>query len=408
MVRIWKYAQAKWGYAIAIAGVALVTAIFAPLAGYANPTIVSLALLLVVLVAATIFGSRPALIASIAGVLSLNFFFLPPLYTFTISDPQNWAAFGAFLATALIAGQLSAYARQRALESESQRQEIVRLYDELKAAFEKASQAEAYRQAEQLKSALLDAVTHDLRTPLTSIKASVTTLVNGARNRNPNDISEVSLSDESHDQLLDLINEETDRLNQFIGGIVDLARIQAGQLDNRKAWIDLVEVIDAALERGRARLASHKIVLRIERDLPAVRIDADAVGEALYTFLDNAAKYSPPGSDIRVSAGRGENETITISVEDKGPGIPPALREKVFDKFFRVSEQDIHTTGSGLGLGLAIARGIAESQGGTAWAEDGEDDFSTRFVFRFPTGDDESNVNGKPESGEPIGDAGKA
>ena len=401
MDRFGKYFNSGIGYAAAAGGVLLTTVVLAQISQYLNETITALALLLVVLVTATVFGSRPAFLASILAVLAFNFFFLPPLYTFTIADPQNWAAFAAFLATALIAGQMSAYARRREMESNEQRREIERLYSELKDAFEQASQAEAYRQGEQLKSALLDAVTHDLRTPLTSIKASVTTLIDGARNRNGEQESDdaITLSQESHDQLLDLINEETDRLNQFIGGIVDLARIQAGQLDSSRSWIDPVEIIDAVLERARARLADHKIVLYIERDLPAVRVNADAVGEVVYTFIDNAANYSPAGSDIRISARRGDDETIVITVEDKGPGISPEVREKVFDKFFRGADQDIYTTGSGLGLGLAIARGIAESQGGTVRADDGEDGFTTRFVFQFPTWDDEPDAAADEKNG---------
>ena len=155
--------------------VLLTTAAFLPFREYLNATEVSLTLLLVVLFASTLFGSTAGLIASAFGILCFNFFFLPPYGTLTISDPENWLAFAAFVVTALIAGQVSGYARRRAEESEARQLEIERLYDELRGAFEQASQAEALRRSEKLKSALLDAVTHDLRTPLTSIKASVTT-----------------------------------------------------------------------------------------------------------------------------------------------------------------------------------------------------------------------------------------
>jgi K+-sensing histidine kinase KdpD len=154
------------GYIAAAFGVFLITAVLAPFHSQLNLATVSLALLLLVLFIATVFGSRPAFLASVVGVLCFNFFFLPPLYTFTIAEPQNWIAFAAFLATDLTAGQLSAKAKQRAEEAE-------KLYRELQNAFEKASEAEALRQSEKLKSSLLDAVTNDLRTPLTSIKASV-------------------------------------------------------------------------------------------------------------------------------------------------------------------------------------------------------------------------------------------
>lgn len=184
----------------------------APFNAQINSTAISLALLLVVLIVATIFGSRPALLASLVGVLSFNFFFLPPLYTFTIAEPQNWIAFGAFLVTAIITGQLSSYARRRAEESEANRKEIERLYNELQAAFEQASQAEALRRSEQLKSALLDAVTHDLRTPLTSIKASATTLLEDLKGRldeqSPTDNDSIQLDDEGRREFVEIINEK--------------------------------------------------------------------------------------------------------------------------------------------------------------------------------------------------------
>jgi two-component system sensor histidine kinase KdpD len=151
---------------ISIGAVILTSGVLLPFREYFNSTEVALLLLLLVLLSSTLFGSRAGLAASIAGILSFNFFFLPPFYTLNISGPDNWVAFGAFLITALIAGQLSGYAGRRAEESEARQKEIERLYDELKAAFETATEAEALKQSEKLKSALLDAVTHDLRTPL--------------------------------------------------------------------------------------------------------------------------------------------------------------------------------------------------------------------------------------------------
>lgn len=367
------------GYFVAVCGIILLTMILAPFQAQTNSTTVALLLLLVVLAVATVYGSRPALAASVLGVLSFNFFFLPPLYTFTIADPQNWVAFGAFLLTAIIAGQLSSYARRQTKESESRRQEIEELYRKLQAAFEQASKAEAYRQGEQLKSALLDAVTHDLRTPLTSIKASATILMEDA----------IISDKESRNELLEVINEETDRLNDFIGGMVELARVEAGKMNLRKSWTEINEIITRAIERAELRLDNHQIRIELERELPSIRVDAHAVEEVIYTLLDNAAKYSLAESEIRVSARRGEADMIEISVEDKGKGIDPKYRERIFDKFFRAAGPDSASTGSGLGLGLAIAKGITESQGGNISVENGLDGFVSRFVFTIPVGDDE-------------------
>ncbi len=162
------------GYVIAVAGIAAVTVALRLVGESINSTTVALAMLLVVLFVAAQWGARPAIVGSVLGVLCFNFFFLRPLYTLTIADPDNWVALIAFLITAITAGQLSASAKRRAEEAEAGRREIERLYDELRDAFERASHAEALRRSERLKSALLDAVTHDIRTPLTAVGEQLT------------------------------------------------------------------------------------------------------------------------------------------------------------------------------------------------------------------------------------------
>ncbi len=122
--------------------------------------------------------------------------------------------------------------------------------------------------------------------------------------------------------------------------------------------------------------------------MPHIFVDASSIAEVIYTLLDNAAKYSPKSSKIRISARRAENEMVEIAVEDEGKGVEEKMREKVFEKFVRADEEDIHTTSSGLGLGLAIAKGIIESQNGRIWIENGADNFKTKFVFNIPIGDD--------------------
>lgn len=370
------YQNKSIGYRVAVGGIFLVTAILAPFHNYINSTTIALALLLVVLFTATVFGSRPALLASILGVLCFNFFFLPPFYTLTISESQNWIAFFAFLATALTAGQLSTYARKRAEEAESRQKEIEKLYAKLQIAFEKESQTEAVKQSEKLKSALLDAVTHDLRTPLTSIKASVTTLLSSSAN--------LHLDKESKQEFLEIINEETDRLNSFIESMVGLAKIEAGALSTRKNLSNVEEIIGNAMERAKKLLEAHEIKTMIEPYLPSIFVDAESIAEVVYTLLDNAAKYSPKGTEILVTAFLANDKTIEIAVQDQGKGIAEDVRELVFDKFYQADKKEIHTTASGLGLGLAIARGIIESQNGKIWIEDGRSHFTTRFVFQIP------------------------
>ena len=381
----------KWpGYLGAVAGTALITAILAPFQQQINSTTVALAFLLVVLFVALFWGSRPALLASLLGVVSLNFFFLPPLYTLSIAHPQNWVALIIFFTTALAVGQLSGHAKRRAEEAEEQKHEIERLYQELQAAFKKASEAEALRQSEKLKSALLDAVTHDLRTPLTSIKASITTLLDEVRGRSQDD-QLVVLDSEARLEMMEVIDEESDRLNRFIGGLIELARIEAGELHLRRSWGTVDEIISTALTRAASLTQGREVELHFEPELPAVRVDERAVSEVVYTLVDNAAKYSPPGSNILIKAERGMSGMIKMSVEDRGAGIPANLRERVFDKFFRATRDgDVSThKPSGTGMGLAIARGIVEAHDGKIWIESGSGGLGTRVVFTLPIGDEE-------------------
>ena len=372
------------GYLVAVGGIATVTAVLVSLAGkQINATTVALALLLAVLFVATGWGSRPAILASVVGMLCFNYFFLPPVGTFTIADPDNWIALGAFLVTAMTAGQLSARAKRRAEEAEAGRREIERLYHELQAAFERASHAEALRRSERLKSALLDAVTHDLQTPLTSIKASVTTLLEKGDDETP-----VVLDEEGRQEFLEVINEETDRLNRFVESLVELARLEAGEMQLRCRWGAVDEIIMAALTRTEALTVRHRVEVTIAEELPAVQVDARALTEVLYTLIDNATKYAPPGTPVRVRAYRVGSAQL-LAVEDAGSGIPVELRERVFDKFFRATRADTHSLNRppGLGMGLAIARGIVEAHGGRIWIEDGPGGHGTRVALSIPTGD---------------------
>lgn len=366
-------------YIISFTIVIAVTLALAPLEARLNVTTVALALLLTILFIATAFGSRPAFVAALLAALGFNFFFLPPLHTFTITATQNWIALAALLITALTAGQLSSYARRRAEESERRRLEIERLYTELQTAFAQAAQAEALRQSEQLKSALLDAVTHDLRTPLTSIKAAVTALLEDPR--------DVELDDEARHEFLEIINEESDRLNEFIEGLVSLAKLESGSARGGNTWSAVDEMVAIALERAKPRLQSHSVQVELEEELPSVLVEPVSVSEVIYTLLDNAAKYSPAGSTIRISA-RSVAGGVEFAVEDQGRGVPVELRERVFTKFFRNEADDGDHTAGGLGLGLAIARGIVQAQNGKIWIEDGHDGFSTKVVVQIPVGDE--------------------
>jgi K+-sensing histidine kinase KdpD len=396
---VWlKLSGKAWvGYGAALFGIAVATGLLKLVGGHINPTTAGLSFLLVVLFVATACGSRPAILASLLGVVCFNLFFLPPFGTLTISEPNNWIAFVAFIITALTAGRLSARAERRAGEAEIARAEIERVYRELQETFERASEAKALKQSEQLKSALLDAVTHDLRTPLTSIKASVTTLLEEFETKL--DCEEpIRLEPDARKEMLVVINEESDRLNHFIEDLMELAQLKAGEIQLRKHWGSVEEIVTAALTRAAPRTREHKVEIVLDDELPSVRVDERAVAEVLYTLLENAAKYSPRGSAIRVTATTGDNGTVNVSVADEGPGIPVDLRERVFDKFFRALQAGNTSQPSGTGMGLAIARGITEAHEGRIWIESAGDGRGARVVFTLPIGDEDTRANSEADA----------
>ena len=372
-------------YAVPLLGLVALTGLLKLLGGHVNATTIALAFLLLILFVAVRFGARLGVLSSLLGMLVFNFFFLPPVGQLSIRDSDNWVTLAVFLLTAITVGQLSARARRRAEEAEAGKREIESLYQKLQGAFERASQAEALKRSERLKSALLDAVTHDIRTPLTSIKACVTTLLDELQSER---LGTATLRDEDRREMLEVIDEETDRLNAFVGSLLELARIEAGEMQLRPRTAAVNDIVMAALDRAKPLTERHAIELLLEDGLPTVQVDGRAVAQVLYTLLDNAAKYSPVGTYIQIIAYREEGDTVRIIVEDQGRGIPPDLRERVFDKFFRAMQDGEagKPHSSGTGLGLAIARGIIEAHKGRIWVEGGRDGVGTRVMIILPIG----------------------
>lgn len=377
--------RSRWfRYAGAAVVIAAGTLVLIPFRQQINSATVALAYVLIILFVAIFGRSGPALVSSVLAGLCLNFFFLPPFHTFAISDPQNWVALFAFFITAIAVGHLSASAKRREEEAESSKGEIERLYFELQDTFERSSQAKALKQSERLKSALLDAVTHDLRTPLTSIKASATTLLadlySSERDKRPS-----QLGVDGRKEMLVVIDEESDRLDHFVEALTKLARIDAGELQLRTELCAIDEIIAAALRRAEPRTRDHQIEVWIEDELPRVKVDEPAVAEVIYILVDNAAKYSSMGSTIRISA-HPRGDAVFVSVEDEGPGVKSELRERVFERFFRATRDgdlsDRRAAGSG--MGLAIAHGIVQAHGGRIWIEEASGHSGAKFVVELP------------------------
>ncbi len=335
-------------------------------------------LLLVVVVAARLWGTIPALLAAASGAAAYSYYFLPP-EGFGIEDPEDWIAFVIFIITAVIAGELASRAERRAAEAQAGRQEIERLYQELQAAFERASEAEAARRNEQLKAALLDALTHNLRTPLTAIKAAVTALLHRGV-WSPK--SELSM--EGRGELLQVIDEESDRLNRFIEGLSTSDRAEPTQPSQFRS-VDVETVIRSSLARADTLTRDHRLTLDIDEGLPTLGVDPASITEAIYILVDNASKYSPAGTTISLRATLHDDRHVRITVTDEGPGIPTALRERVFEKFFRVPARESHDPRrGGVGLGLPIGRRLVETQAGRIWIETPVSGRGTAVVMTLP------------------------
>jgi len=218
-------------------------------------------------------------------------------------------------------------------------------------AIEALGKAEAARQEERLRSALLDSVTHELRTPLTAIKASVSSL-----------LTQPELSDAQRRELFSVINEESDHLNHLIEEAIEMARLDAGEIELKIEPHPIREVIEAALEESKNALANHSMDVRLPEGLPPVPMDPVRIREVLTQLLDNAVKYSPPGTPIVISS-EVSGRFLVTSVADHGAGIDGFEQALIFDKFYRGREYRYRVQGTG--MGLAICKAIVEAHGGS-------------------------------------------
>ena len=231
-----------------------------------------------------------------------------------------------------------------------------------------ASKARLDAETNSLRAALFSSVTHDLRTPLASITASVTSLLDeGAR-----------FTTGDRRELLETIRHEAERLNRLVGNLLDLSRIRAGAVTPNATLGEIDDVIEGVVGRLQAVLASHRIRLMLRGDLPEISMDVVQVDQVLTNLIENAVKFSPAGSAVTISTARW-HDTAEVRVVDHGPGIPSEERERVFEAFVR-GEQGSAT---GSGLGLSISRAIVESHGGRIWIE-GTPGGGTTVVFRLP------------------------
>lgn len=232
-----------------------------------------------------------------------------------------------------------------------------------------ATEAEVLRRSDEAKSALLDAVSHDLRTPLASIIASAGSLRQAA----------VQWSTQERAEFAAAIEQEARRLDRIVGNLLDLSRIRAGSLHPDVAWYEPVALVRDVLARMAGVTAAHRLVLDLPDELPPVPLDYSEIDQVLTNLVENAVRHSPPGTTVTVRAVVDGGE-LRVCVEDEGPGIPVDELRRIFEPFHRVRG----ATRRGTGLGLAVARGLVEAHRGRIWAESAAAGGS-RFCFVIPT-----------------------
>ena len=233
-----------------------------------------------------------------------------------------------------------------------------------------STRAEILARTDELRTALLNSVSHDLRTPLAAILAAATSLLQ----------PDIEWDAATRHELLLTIREETERLNRLVGNLLDMSRIEAGSLRPEKDWYSVPELIAGVLDRLEPILETHPLKVDVPDDLPLACFDYSQISQVVTNLLENAAKYSSTDSSIAIRAWS-TGDDIRISIRDQGPGIPPAEQARVFDKFYRAQSQGCRVSGSG--LGLAIARGLVEAHGGQLWVQSTPGKGST-FIFTLP------------------------
>jgi K+-sensing histidine kinase KdpD len=356
------------GIVATLAAVAMGTLLVYPLKSVAPVVSLGIVYLPGILLISIVWGWRLGLVASVLSAAAFNFFQIPPLHRFSIAEEEHWVALAAFAIAAVLSSTVAGLARARAVEAERRRDEADRALAELRALTRErdrmqaeAVEAEALRRSDELKTALLRAISHDLRTPLTSIIAGGSALGSG------------TLTEEERAELSAAIVGEGNRLSRLVENLLDMSRLEAGKAEPHREPVDLAEVLDAARE-GVA--GPESIRLAIDPDLPLVEADAAQLERAFANLLENAVRYSdgrPVSARSRLADGN-----IVVRVVDQGPGIPESEWERIFEPFQRGENAN-----TGSGLGLAIARGFVEANGGEIAIESlpGQ---GTSFVVTLP------------------------
>jgi K+-sensing histidine kinase KdpD len=316
--------------------------------------------LFAVLPVAVVWGRAYAVGVAVASMLAFNFFFLPPKHTLRLEDSENWFALAVYLVTAIVVSELAARARRRAVEAEARERATIELA-------KKTVEAEALRRSDTAKTALLRSVSHDLRSPLTAIKAATEGLENTS--------ARLSLAERA--ELLAAIRLEAERLDRLVANLLDLSRLEVGAANASPEIWTVDELVGRALDA--LGIDATRVTVSLPDQVPFVEVDAGQIERAFVNLLENALKFSPPDGHVSVAVDTGDREVV-VAVSDQGIGLAVEDLDSIFEPFQRGSGS---AGRAGAGLGLAIARGFAQANGGRVWAEPAERGAS--FFLALPT-----------------------
>jgi two-component system sensor histidine kinase KdpD len=378
------------GVLAALVVTAVGAGVVAALKPIAEPVSLGIVFIPGVLLIATVWGLWLGLATAVLSALVFNFFYLPPLRRFTIDAQHDIVALVVFVIVAIAAGTLAELARARAAESERRREEANRALEEAAALAverdrmrEEAIEAEALRRSDELKTSLLRAVSHDLRTPLTAIIAA------GAALDSP------SVTAVERHELSDAVVDEGRRLSRLVENLLDVSRLESGRAEPHREPVELVEVLDAARES--IGPDGEQVRLALDDGLPPLSADPAQLERAFANLLENAVVHGE-GRPVLVRS-RLVGQGLVVRVVDRGPGIPENLRERIFEPFYRAPGA---ASGAGSGLGLAIARGFIEANGGEVEVESLPGQGSS-FVVTFAAPVSELRGSHDPRSSETPG-----
>jgi K+-sensing histidine kinase KdpD len=342
--------------------------------------------LAVVAVLAVASGLVPALVAAGASFLLVDWFFVPPLHTLSITDQTDVVNLLVFFGTAGLVGGLGSRRRRTQLRAEAlalqlrgANSDLERLNREQADAAMVAvrlarteQQVHALEETDRLRGELLANVSHELRTPLATILTGSSGL-----------LDDPTLTVAKRREIESIVGE-TERLARLVSDMLDMARIEGRALRLDLAEVDVRDAITAAAERLRRASPERTVVIDVDGSVEVIA-DWARLGQVLDNLLNNADRYAPAGTAIRVEAAPGKRSMVVIRVVDRGPGVAPDQRERIFERFVRSEEGPVANAGSGTGLGLAIVRGIVEAHAGRVWVEEPREDGGGRFAFALPS-----------------------